>query len=282
MNESTLETLAGRVGRLEGQVRRWRRGAMVVVAVGAVVALALTMRVSGQAVPKPPVSATPRVIEAEKFIVKDRDGRIRVVLGPAFGWVEAGTETAALEGRTFGLHVYESEGMKLGLLANQEGSSSAFLELRDKKTPSSARVMVSSGLSSLSLSATEVTREVAERRDAEWDEKYKAAKTEQERTSLFESHPFDGVTARLVAFPKGASTLALERGTLTNPQSSGAQLYLLRDGRVSFSLVDERGKERAVLGQTSLERKATGIVEQLPVASLVLFDKEGKVLWKAP
>jgi len=37
---------------------------------------------------------------------------------------------------------------------------------------------------------------------------------------------------------------------------------------------------RAVLGRTNLETPRSGSVETLPLSSLVLFDKEGKVLWK--
>jgi hypothetical protein len=39
---------------------------------------------------------------------------------------------------------------------------------------------------------------------------------------------------------------------------------------------------RAVLGHTALEATATGTVEQRPASSLVLFDKDGKVIWKVP
>src|ERR1051326_1814902 len=42
------------------------------------------------------------------------------------------------------------------------------------------------------------------------------------------------------------------------------------------------GMDRAVLGNTYLENSRTGSKETTPLSSLVLFDKEGKVLWKAP
>ncbi len=44
----------------------------------------------------------------------------------------------------------------------------------------------------------------------------------------------------------------------------------------------ENQKNGAVLGHTALETKATGTVEQPPASSLVLFDRDGKVIWKAP
>ncbi len=50
----------------------------------------------------------------------------------------------------------------------------------------------------------------------------------------------------------------------------------------SLVLGDENQKARAVLGHTALEATATGTVEQRPASSLVLFDRDGKVIWKVP
>jgi hypothetical protein len=36
------------------------------------------------------------------------------------------------------------------------------------------------------------------------------------------------------------------------------------------------------LGHSAIEATRTGAVEQRPASSLVLFDKDGKVLFKAP
>ena len=47
-------------------------------------------------------------------------------------------------------------------------------------------------------------------------------------------------------------------------------------------LQDENGIMRAALGDITLERPVTGVVERRPVSSLVLFDKMGQVIWKAP
>ena len=35
-------------------------------------------------------------------------------------------------------------------------------------------------------------------------------------------------------------------------------------------------------GHPALETTATGTVEQRPASSLVLFDRDGKVIWKVP
>jgi hypothetical protein len=49
-----------------------------------------------------------------------------------------------------------------------------------------------------------------------------------------------------------------------------------------FKLFDENGIERAVLGTTGLQNTRTSAVTTRPASSLTLFDKEGKVLFRAP
>ena len=65
--------------------------------------------------------------------------------------------------------------------------------------------------------------------------------------------------------------------------ANGAQLRLTSgpDG-TAVQLWDNPKTLRAVLGKTNLEAVRSGRVETLPMSSLVLFDKEGKVLWRAP
>ena len=80
-------------------------------------------------------------------------------------------------------------------------------------------------------------------------------------------------------------------------------LGVLADGAPQLALLDQNGKERllmsvgtsgpsvvlrdenqdrAVLGHTELEATATGTVEQRAASSLVLFDRNGKVIWRVP
>jgi hypothetical protein len=54
------------------------------------------------------------------------------------------------------------------------------------------------------------------------------------------------------------------------------------NGVPALSLRDKEGKMRAVLGRTGLENMKTGEETTTAESSLTLFDKEGKVLWKAP
>jgi len=51
---------------------------------------------------------------------------------------------------------------------------------------------------------------------------------------------------------------------------------------VRLTLNDEKESLRTALGCTDLEVTKTGEVQKRPPSSLVLFDKDGKVLFKAP
>ena len=52
--------------------------------------------------------------------------------------------------------------------------------------------------------------------------------------------------------------------------------------RRSGALNDSAGRNRAVLGQVGLVSTRTGSTERTAESSLVLFDRENKVLWSAP
>lgn len=61
-----------------------------------------------------------------------------------------------------------------------------------------------------------------------------------------------------------------------------AALGTAPDGSPNLTLFDQAGKLRAALGHAKLEAIGTGATENRAVSSLVLFDKDGKVLWEAP
>lgn len=55
-----------------------------------------------------------------------------------------------------------------------------------------------------------------------------------------------------------------------------------RENGTSVWLRDGEGNLRASLGTTDLETTRTGATQKTAESSLVLFDKEGKVMWQAP
>src|SRR2546427_5729098 len=70
MGDERLEAVLRRVEDLEAEVRRWRRAAM------ALMLSAVALTTLGAAVPRG------RVVEAQKFVLKDTAGRGRAELGP--------------------------------------------------------------------------------------------------------------------------------------------------------------------------------------------------------
>jgi hypothetical protein len=84
--------------------------------------------------------------------------------------------------------------------------------------------------------------------------------------------------AQLSLYSDGSPYLGLQDAKL----KTRAELSLDSGGRPSLALSDEQGKTRATMGTTSPETTHTGATEQNAEFSLVLFDKQGKVLWQAP
>jgi len=223
MNEQSLIT---RVNRLERENRRMKlAGVLVLLGITAVI-------VMGQSEPKH------RIIEAEKFVVKDREGNVRVVLG---GWNCNDTLWSHLNkpselSASYGLYLYEPGG--------PDWRCDAFLgpnkfRLMDKNTPSSASLIIGSGYAMLSLDAT--------------DQPYESRRTLKTREGLAKlMRRLDGID--IAAFP-----------------------------RQSYLRIVENDKTRAALGHPGpamIHNK--GPVEMRSASSLVLFDKDGKVVWKAP
>jgi len=216
MSEPTLDRLTQRLDRLERENRRLK-------VTGAVLVLALAAGgVMGQ-VPK----AVPRVVEAERFVLRDTKGKVLATLG-----TEASTPSLALfdqNGKTRAV---------LMVLAN--GAAGLFVDDQNGKT----RVLLgvgADGTPAVSL----------------------LDQNEKRRAAL-------GVGA------DGTPLLSLA----DQNEKIRAELSVHTSGP-SLVLRDEN-RNRAVLGHTALEATATGTVEQRPASSLVLFDKDGKAIWRAP
>lgn len=82
--------------------------------------------------------------------------------------------------------------------------------------------------------------------------------------------------------PEGKVGMALNPGSFSLRGSAGKLSVDLDDiSAPSLTLEDNEGYS-TVLGRSNLVLTATGKQEQTPAASLVLFDKNKKVLWSAP
>jgi hypothetical protein len=65
-------------------------------------------------------------------------------------------------------------------------------------------------------------------------------------------------------------------------QKTRPELDVRPDGSSSLRLLDARWKEGLSLGVTELETIRGGVRERRPESCIVLFDKDGRVLWTAP
>jgi len=94
----------------------------------------------------------------------------------------------------------------------------------------------------------------------------------------------DGKAVILLGGPEYPSTVSNTSAALTlfgpDGGEGGVSLYATQDG-TSLSLSDSNGFQ-AVLGSTDLVTPQTGEKHKTSAASLVLFGKDGKVLWSAP
>lgn len=251
MNELTLENLIERLARLERENRRWRGGAMLALM------LAIAVLLMGQIFPKA------QVIEAHRFVLKSPDGKVRAILGERTPEAKApapGEPWIPTSDWDWGLHIYGADGgYRAGLVARpySGGEEGAHLLLLDKNTATRADLLVSGGLADVDLSATVKTSEQTEQQQAEWAKKFRAARTGEERVKVSQ-----------------AMRKAMQ------PEMN-ARLLVLAKGNTSLTF-EEQGRSRAVLGMTELEKAQDGAIEKRPLSSLVLFNKDGKVIWQAP
>lgn len=93
MNHQVIELLAERVECLERENRRWRRGVFTLLIGGLVTVAGAAQLDNG-----------PKVVEAERFVVRDKDGKERIRLGlstdgsPAlFLWNKVGADRVVLQ-----------------------------------------------------------------------------------------------------------------------------------------------------------------------------------------
>lgn len=70
--------------------------------------------------------------------------------------------------------------------------------------------------------------------------------------------------------------------TLEDADFGRIDIEVIKDKGSTVTLLDMQKKIRAAIGYTELETTKTGSTQIRPTSSLVLFDKEGKVIWKAP
>ncbi len=98
------------------------------------------------------------------------------------------------------------------------------------------------------------------------------------------SYEPDGTATVFPTLPTNVSAEQLLQLAEKASRRTNAEVTLSvdKDDRAVVSVQDAHTQRQAVLGAVALESPRTGSVEQRPASSLVLYDKDGQVLFKAP
>ena len=113
-------------------------------------------------------------------------------------------------------------------------------------------------------------------RDSEWNNRVTLEVSEKDTPALWMTDKAGKAAAGMCVDSNMPSVLLFDQS-----EKCRAYLKLGEDGKPSMSLSDAE-RPRATLGCTPLEITKTGATERTAESSLVLFDKEGKVLYQLP
>jgi hypothetical protein len=256
-----MQAVLRRVERLEKENRQLRRAAL------AVAVLAAAVLGMGQARPT-------RMVEANRFLLKDSEGRVRAELS-----MESGKPT---------LYLRDEKGFPLvGLLGGDEPSLTLTRAVNEEQVAISARkeayglavygklaphqtgngivagLGVTGGFPALSLF------------DNAGKERATVQVDELGMPALTLSDPDGSPRAQLILI---GDTPILQ--LVRNKTKAHVRLWLGPDDP-NLTLTDDEGYSTEI-GRAGLVTPSTGETHQTSAASLVLFGKDGKVLWSAP
>lgn len=261
MDNPGLHNLTRRLERLERELRWWRLGAL-----GAVVLLVA-------------LGAAPRgtTLEAERLVIRDAKGTVRAVLGseteergwsrlPSLPWASVSFPWLPVPKAKFGLYLYTEQGAEPSHI-NLSPDGNPNLLLMDPQQRAFAAIFTDGGSALLNFAANVKTRE-----------EVAAALQQHELHEMTPSPEAEGVL-QMAANPSVKHGL-MPPAYLLSGWANSVGGFDFTPG--SLVLYDKDVRERAVLGRTGVETIKTGTVEQRAESSLILFDKDGKVLWQAP
>lgn len=279
MSEPTLDTLTQRLDRLERGNRWWK-----MLAIAAVSCLMLVLFVGASH------TRSTEEIRAKRFVVVDESGQRRLLLGGVRGGVDDprnyGLFLVGKNGKVRaefyeGKNIAGRDGVYLNLKGIQrkgelEGILAESIMLSAGSEYSSVAVFGSGGQKIDLYAGKSVawSPEPGERKSV--DEAYVGVKNPEALASLSVS----GREANLsFGAPKPGGRAWIGMGL--NLEDGSASLGL--GGEKPFlSLHDETRKLRARLGHVKLETQRTGEITETHAGSLVLFGKDGNLIWKAP
>lgn len=263
MNDLTMETLMKRMERLERENEWLKRTAnLMFVGIGALVIMGQTQCNLGKTAGSKPT----KIVEAQEFIVRDASGKLRAKL------TESGLTLTDSSGKERIKLALEFDGLSQQLVFRDEDGSPRFFVASYNVNQDPAVIM----RGNVELALTGITGAISV-----------STGTEPSKRAPDGRGPYldlSGKDRKATAELRPAH-LGLWYAHSREPGSQEPRIELDVDDTGSrLTLYDkERGmKPRAVLGSTSLTLIKTGTIQNRSESSLVLFDKEGKVIWQTP
>jgi hypothetical protein len=281
MNDRSLETLTRRLDRLERQVWWWK-----VVGSSAVGVLGFVVLIGAMA------QTVPGEIKANRAVIVDDAGKPRIMLGKGKDGEDDRYEISRANEKgapTVVLYVYDSsERLTISGLNLLDIKGKAHVELQTRSTPESDHASlelcgeiqeIPAALSPIKTSPEEIRLEVTSKRS-----------TSPRAEGVLSSASFTLRTERVGAdFSLNGKDASLNFSNYDGPppvivldNQKGRLSLGMYEGRPTLRMGDNVvGMPGLVLGNASFSSQS-GASVKLPAASLVMLDKDGKIIWKAP
>ncbi len=278
-----------RLNRLERENRRLKTVGVLALAVMAAVVL------MGQATG----SKVPKVIEAEKFVVKDANGAVRAILGEGETVIPSPDEDSPRP--LFGLHIYSVDGKDRAHLAEM-GKKGTRLQLYDSELKGVASVSAGSRAAFFFLGGYEEGLEELGQRRKELMDEFKRQMEKCERQEV-DAESLKAQFSEFFRLPPGAISMygssksgRIKIGQVSHddPRMRGIVDLASVGGRPSIMLTAKDSTFASLLGfplgfrDAGLvlggkgKQRADLVIRDDGSVALRLLDQDGKVIWTAP
>jgi hypothetical protein len=281
MNDRILETLMCRLDRLERQVRWWKVvGSAAVGILGFVVLIGATAQ------------RVPDEIKANRVVIVDDTGKPRIVLGKGEDGKDDRYEISLANKKgapTVVLYVYDSsERLTISGLNLRDIKGKEHVELQTRSTPESDHASlwlrgeiqeIPAPLFPSETSPQEIKLAVTSDRSpftrpgGAYSSASFTLRTDRVSADFWVNSEDASLSFSNYAGPPPVVALDNQKGRLSLGMYEGRPTLRMGDNVI--------GMPGLVLGNASFSSQS-GTTMKLPAASLIMLDKDGKILWKAP